>query len=244
MTVEAPAWFPSDLSSALDEKLGIEITDYDPEHVVARMPVAGNTQPYGLLHGGATCSLVETVGSYAAALNAGPGAVVVGIELNASYVQAATSGSVTAVCTPAGAQLPLSTVPRRGDRRPGPADRQRPADLPGQAGPRLRGTDRPGTHTVTAARSGWLRRRTPLPRSRPCTRASSPRRTGRSRRTPSPCRHDGLPRHGARSAGARPAYTRSALPPSTSGTTSSGRPSEATARALTACPGTPGQSVP
>ena len=109
MTVEAPAWFPSDLSSALDEKLGIEITDYDPEHVVARMPVAGNTQPYGLLHGGATCSLVETVGSYAAALNAGPGAVVVGIELNASYVQAATSGSVTAVCTPAGAKLPLST---------------------------------------------------------------------------------------------------------------------------------------
>lgn len=109
MTAEAPAWLPSDLASALDEKLGIEITDWDPDHVVARMPVEGNTQPHGLLHGGATCSLVETVGSYAAALHAGPGATVVGIELNASYVAAVTSGWVTAVCTPAGAQLPLST---------------------------------------------------------------------------------------------------------------------------------------
>jgi 1,4-dihydroxy-2-naphthoyl-CoA hydrolase len=110
VTAAPPAWFPSDLTSALDEKLGIEITDWDPQRVVARMPVAGNTQPYGLLHGGATCSLVETVGSYAAALRAGPGGVVVGVELNASYVRAATRGWVTAVCTPVGAgESPLST---------------------------------------------------------------------------------------------------------------------------------------
>ena len=108
MTTEAPAWFPKDISSALDEKLGIEITDWDPRRVVGRMPVEGNTQPYGLLHGGATCSLVEAVGSYAAALGAGPGAHVVGIELNASYLQPATSGYVTAVCTPLGSQLPLA----------------------------------------------------------------------------------------------------------------------------------------
>ena len=104
----APAWFPTGMSSALDDKLGIEITDWDPARVVARMPVEGNTQPYGLLHGGATCSLVETVGSYAAALGAGPDAHVVGIELNASYHLGARSGYVTAVCTPLGSELPLS----------------------------------------------------------------------------------------------------------------------------------------
>jgi 1,4-dihydroxy-2-naphthoyl-CoA hydrolase len=104
----APAWFPTDMSSALDDKLGIEIVDWDPARVVARMPVEGNTQPYGLLHGGATCSLVETVGSYAAALGAGPDAYVVGIELNASYHLGARSGYVTAVCTPLGSELPLS----------------------------------------------------------------------------------------------------------------------------------------
>jgi 1,4-dihydroxy-2-naphthoyl-CoA hydrolase len=108
VTTEAPAWFPQDIFSALDEKLGIEITDWDPRRVVGRMPVEGNTQPYGLLHGGATCSLVEAVGSYAAALGAGPGAHVVGIELNASYHLPATKGHVTAVCTPLGSELPLA----------------------------------------------------------------------------------------------------------------------------------------
>jgi 1,4-dihydroxy-2-naphthoyl-CoA hydrolase len=108
VSTQAPAWLPTDISSALDEKLGIEITDWNPARVVARMPVEGNTQPYGLLHGGATCSLVEAVGSYAAALGAGPGAQVVGIELNASYHLPATSGHVTAVCTPLGSDLPLA----------------------------------------------------------------------------------------------------------------------------------------
>ena len=108
MTTDAPAWLPTDVSSALDEKLGIEIIDWDPARVVARMPVQGNTQPYGLLHGGATCSLVETVGSYAAALGAGPDASVVGIELNASYHLPVRSGQVTAVCTPLGSELPLA----------------------------------------------------------------------------------------------------------------------------------------
>lgn len=109
MTTGAPDWLPSDTSSALDDKLGIEIVDWDPDRLVARMPVEGNTQPYGLLHGGATCSLIETVGSYATVLRAGAGASAVGIELNASYLQAATSGHVTAVCTPVGAGQPLAT---------------------------------------------------------------------------------------------------------------------------------------
>jgi uncharacterized protein (TIGR00369 family) len=100
VTTAAPDWLPPGTISPLDDKLGIRITDFDPDHVVATMPVEGNQQPYGLLHGGATCALVETVGSWAAALSAGPERQVVGIELNASYLRSATSGTVTAVCTP------------------------------------------------------------------------------------------------------------------------------------------------
>ena len=100
MTTAPPSWAPVDTISPLDDKLGIRITDYDPDRLVATMPVEGNQQPYGLLHGGATCALIETVGSWAAALAAGPDRKVVGIELNASYLKAATSGVVTAVCTP------------------------------------------------------------------------------------------------------------------------------------------------
>jgi uncharacterized protein (TIGR00369 family) len=100
VTTSRPDWLPAGTISPLDDKLGIEIVDYDPDHVVGTMPVEGNQQPYGLLHGGATCSLVETVGSWAAALSAGPDRQVVGIELNASYLRSATSGTVTAVCTP------------------------------------------------------------------------------------------------------------------------------------------------
>jgi 1,4-dihydroxy-2-naphthoyl-CoA hydrolase len=100
VTTAPPAWAPTDTISPLDDKLGITITDYDPERLVATMPVAGNEQPYGLLHGGATCALMETVGSWAAALHAGPDKQVVGIELNASYLRGVTSGVVTAVCTP------------------------------------------------------------------------------------------------------------------------------------------------
>jgi 1,4-dihydroxy-2-naphthoyl-CoA hydrolase len=107
VTTDAPAWLPTEAISELDAKLGIRIVDWDPERLVARMPVEGNRQPYGLLHGGATCSLVETIGSYAAAISAGPDAKVVGIELNASYHRAATAGEVTAVCTPAGSDVDL-----------------------------------------------------------------------------------------------------------------------------------------
>jgi uncharacterized protein (TIGR00369 family) len=91
---------PTESFSALDDKLGIRIVDFDPDRLVATMPVKGNEQPFGLLHGGATCSLAETIGSWAAMLGAGPDRKAVGIELNVSYVRAATSGVVTAVCTP------------------------------------------------------------------------------------------------------------------------------------------------
>lgn len=100
MSTPPPSWAPAGASSPLDDKLGIEIIDFTPDRLVATMPVSGNEQPFGLLHGGATCSLVETIGSWAAALGAGPDRRAVGIELNASYLRSATSGVVTAVCTP------------------------------------------------------------------------------------------------------------------------------------------------
>ncbi|MQA35015.1 PaaI family thioesterase [Modestobacter roseus] len=100
MTHPRPDWLPADTQGPLDDKLGIRITEWDPDRLVATMPVAGNEQPFGLLHGGATCALAESIGSYAAVLHAGPGGSVVGIELNASYLSAARSGLVTAVCTP------------------------------------------------------------------------------------------------------------------------------------------------
>jgi uncharacterized protein (TIGR00369 family) len=84
----------------LIERLGIEIVEAGPDRVVARMPVDGNTQPYGLLHGGATASLCETVASFGTALAAGPGRLVVGIELNVNHLRAVRSGSVTATGLP------------------------------------------------------------------------------------------------------------------------------------------------
>ncbi|HEY2042791.1 MAG TPA: hotdog fold thioesterase [Jatrophihabitans sp.] len=84
----------------LAERMGIEITDPDPAKFAATMPVAGNRQPYGLLHGGASAVLAETIGSFAAALHAGPDNIAVGIELNCTHHRSATEGLVTAVCTP------------------------------------------------------------------------------------------------------------------------------------------------
>lgn len=84
----------------LIERLGIELLAADPERVVARMPVAGNTQPHGLLHGGATAALAETVGSVAATIHAGPGRIAVGTELSATHHRAAREGHVTATTTP------------------------------------------------------------------------------------------------------------------------------------------------
>ena len=64
------------------------------------MPVEGNTQPYGLLHGGASVVLAETLGSIGAALHAGLGKAVVGLDINATHHRAARSGLVTGTATP------------------------------------------------------------------------------------------------------------------------------------------------
>jgi uncharacterized protein (TIGR00369 family) len=76
------------------------MVEASPERLVATMPVAGNTQPYGLLHGGASVVLAETLGSFGAALHAGPGKAVVGLDINATHHRAARSGIVTGTATP------------------------------------------------------------------------------------------------------------------------------------------------
>jgi 1,4-dihydroxy-2-naphthoyl-CoA hydrolase len=84
----------------LAEKMGMEILEFSIERAVGRIPVEGNTQPVGLVHGGAYVVLAESLGSMAANLFAGEGKLAVGIEVNASHSRSATSGYVTAVCTP------------------------------------------------------------------------------------------------------------------------------------------------
>lgn len=88
-----------DMTGDLATSMGIEYLEASPERVVGRMPVKGNTQPYGLLHGGASCVLAETLGSVGSALHAGEGRIAVGIEINATHHRAATSGFVTGVAT-------------------------------------------------------------------------------------------------------------------------------------------------
>lgn len=85
---------------ALAEKMGIEFIEFAIERSVATMPVEGNTQPVGLLHGGAYVVLGESLGSMSANLAAGAGRLAVGVDINATHTRSATSGIVTGVCTP------------------------------------------------------------------------------------------------------------------------------------------------
>lgn len=86
-------------SGALDKKMGIEILEASPQRLVGRMPVEGNTQPVGLLHGGANVVLAESLGSIGTQLHAGPTRRIVGIDINATHHKSATSGYVTGVAT-------------------------------------------------------------------------------------------------------------------------------------------------
>lgn len=84
---------------ALLERLGITVEQVTAERATGSMPVDGNTQPYGLLHGGATAALAETLGSLAAAAHAGPDRLAVGIELNATHHRSARTGRVHGTAT-------------------------------------------------------------------------------------------------------------------------------------------------
>lgn len=82
------------------DKLGIRVEEFAPDRVVGSMPVEGNTQPHGLLHGGATCSLVETLASMGAGLVAGPERIAMGQQQSTHFLATATEGTVRGIATP------------------------------------------------------------------------------------------------------------------------------------------------
>ena len=82
----------------LSVKMGIEFIELSAEYSVARMPVEGNRQVIGLLHGGAHVVLGESLGSIASAIHAGPGRLAMGIEINATHSRTVTEGWVTGTC--------------------------------------------------------------------------------------------------------------------------------------------------
>ncbi|WP_421083991.1 PaaI family thioesterase [Rothia nasimurium] len=86
-------------AGGLSQKLGITILEASPQLMVATMPVEGNTQPVGLLHGGASAALAETLGSIASYLSVyDQGKVAVGVDLNITHIRPVTGGTVTATC--------------------------------------------------------------------------------------------------------------------------------------------------
>ena len=111
---ETPARLPTSLATSsveefvalipqgngrLNDKMGMQLVEISAERIVATMPVEGNTQPYGLLHGGASVVLAETLGSIGSAIHAYPAKIAVGVDINATHHRSATSGTVTGVAT-------------------------------------------------------------------------------------------------------------------------------------------------
>jgi 1,4-dihydroxy-2-naphthoyl-CoA hydrolase len=91
----------AELKEQLPAKMGIEVVDWDRDRLVGTMPVAGNRQPYGLLHGGASAVLAETLGSIAAAMHAADhGRIAMGVELSCTHHRGVVAGVVTGVATP------------------------------------------------------------------------------------------------------------------------------------------------
>jgi 1,4-dihydroxy-2-naphthoyl-CoA hydrolase len=90
------------LQDTLPGRMGIVLLEASPERVVGTMPVTGNTQPYGLLHGGASVVLAETLGSVGAALHAARlfNGIAMGIEVGATHHKSVRNGIVTGVATP------------------------------------------------------------------------------------------------------------------------------------------------
>ena len=104
-------WFKKDLSltdfvnlgeKTMGEYIGISFSELGTDYLKATMPVDHRTkQPYGLLHGGASCVLAETLGSVASAMVIDPDKFIcVGLEINANHIRSARSGIVTGITTP------------------------------------------------------------------------------------------------------------------------------------------------
>ena len=98
---DGPFSVPAHLrAEQLNDRMGIELITWSRDEVVGRIPVAGNRQPYGLLHGGANAVLAETLGSVLAALNLPPERSPVGLELSCTHHRAAVDGWVTGTARP------------------------------------------------------------------------------------------------------------------------------------------------
>lgn len=93
------AWLRN-VGTELDRKMGFELLTVSPQEVSGRLPVEGNTQPFGLLNGGVSAYLAETLASLAAMAEVGPDGVASGIDLNATHHAAARHGWVTGVARP------------------------------------------------------------------------------------------------------------------------------------------------
>ncbi|MBH1934481.1 hotdog fold thioesterase [Streptomyces sp. AV19] len=105
----------------LAARMGIKLLEASPHRLVGTMPVAGNKQLYGLLHGGASVVLAETLGSIGAALHAGGGHIALGVDINATHHRAVRGGIVTGVATalnlgPATASYDVAVLDEAGNR--------------------------------------------------------------------------------------------------------------------------------
>ncbi|GAA0223618.1 PaaI family thioesterase [Cryptosporangium japonicum] len=89
----------TNFAGTLQESMGIEYLEVTPQRVVGRLPVAGNTRSFGLLHGGASCVFAETLATVGAALHAGPGRLGIGVEINATHHRSVRGGWVRGVAT-------------------------------------------------------------------------------------------------------------------------------------------------
>ena len=96
--MNVPDWFHG-LSSALDVKMGMILDEVTPTRAVGRYPVEGNTQPFGLWHGGASCVVAETLASLAAAAEVGPRGTIAGVDINATHLLPVRNGWVTGTAT-------------------------------------------------------------------------------------------------------------------------------------------------
>lgn len=91
---------PAFADQQLNAKVGMRFLELSPERVVGSIPVEGNLQPYGLLHGGANAVLAEALGSTVAALNAPRDMIAVGVELSCTHHRAVHAGTVTGIAVP------------------------------------------------------------------------------------------------------------------------------------------------
>jgi 1,4-dihydroxy-2-naphthoyl-CoA hydrolase len=98
-TPQSIAWMDA---NTLSESLNIKVTEIGDDYIKGTMPVDSRTkQPFGLLHGGASVALAETLGSIASFLVVNPDLFIgVGTEINANHIKAVMSGTVTGICRP------------------------------------------------------------------------------------------------------------------------------------------------